>query len=123
MQRPSQPLTAGVSKKPRDGGWRRMDFWFPDPDGTRQSVQHPFNFPAHAASYPPSTSKALKPELTVSFLQESPTSPTDEGVRKGAPGVTSIASEGEAPTLALGFILTSSGLSPQFLGEGEDTAF
>lgn len=34
-----------------------------------------------------------------------------------------VASEGEAPALALGFILTSSGLSPQFLGAGEDDSF
>lgn len=73
--------------------------------------------------YPPSSSKVRKPELTVFFLQESPTSLIDEGVRKEAPSMAFVASEGEAPALALGFILTSSGLSPQFLGAGEDDSF
>lgn len=47
--------------------------------------------------YPPSSSKVRKPELTVFFLQESPTSLIDEGVRKEAPSMAFVASEGEAP--------------------------
>lgn len=74
MERPSQPLTAGVAENPG-----RKGSWSPDPDGSGW-LGEPLS-----VSLATLNSQMLKPDLTVFLPRESPVSLTKEAARKETP--------------------------------------